>query len=469
MINFLSFQYGKHRVRYGNAIYLLFAVAVLTICCLTATRIQMSQCPDEAARYLLPQFIFRHGQLPFGWEPEVRIENWGFSYAFMPYLPAIISAFFMRVASVLGAGDHGLLVAARLVSALSVAGAAFVACKLGEKVTGSQRAGLLCGIAVGCTPQVIFVGSYVNNDAMALLSVIMMVYAWALGCLDDGISGINGPSTAWSPKILALMSVGMVLALLSYYNSYGFVLLSPIVFVIHARRRNCSWARIIRGLMLVAIIVFLLAGWHFIRSAILYQGDIFGMRMRREFMERYSIDAYKSAVLSPRAKGWTPWETFVSRGWFVSTAISFLCETGYMDVPAPLWVYAIYTIAVVIGITGCLSGWRSSHHEQAQRMIPAEMLWGLTCACTITIALSMWYTYATDFQAQGRYIFGCMPAYALILACGLNHFSRRLQPNRTDSAIGCLIDPCLLMSLVLITLLVACYLDCLIPCFLPRP
>ncbi len=469
MANHLSPRHAASGVRTHNAAYLLFALAVLAICCLTAARLQMSQCPDEAARYLLPQFIYRNGQLPLGWEPEVRIESWGFSYAFMPYLPAILSACLMRMASALGAGDYGLLVAARLVSALCVAGAAFVACKLCEKVTGSQRAGMLGGIAVGCTPQVIFVGSYVNNDAMALLAVMIIVYAWALGCLDNGTPDNSGPSTAWSPKTLVLMAIGMALALLSYYNSYGFVLLCPVVFAANARRRKCSWSCIIRGLALVAVIAFLLAGWHFIRNLIIYQGDLFGMRMRREFTELYAIDELKPDVLSPRAKGLTLWETFVGRRWFVSTAISFLCLTGCMDVFAPHWVYVVYAIAIVAGIAGCLSSWRDSRLGQTRPQIPTEMLFGLACACAITISLSMWYTYATDFQAQGRYIFGCMSAYALILACGFNHISRRLQSARTCALIGRRIDVCLVMSLVLIVLLVVCYFDCLGPCFLPRP
>lgn len=468
MTDHLSSEYTRRDVLRGNAVYLLLALAVLALCSYTATQLHMSQCPDEAGRYLLPQFLYSHGQLPYGWEPEVRIEDWGFSYAFMPYLPAILSACLMRIAAVFGAGEHGLLVAARLVSALCVAGAAFVACKLGEKVTDNRRAGLLCGVVVGCTPQVIFIGSYVNNDAMALLAVLIMVYAWALGCLDDRVSDTTGAATAWSPSTLVLMALGMSLALLSYYNSYGFVLFCPIVFVAHARRKGCSWNRIVRGLALVAFVAFLLAGWHFIRNLIIYQGDLFGMRMRREFAERYAIDKLKPGVLSPRDKGLSPWETFVGRQWFAITTISFFCVTGFLDVHAPIWVYLIYVAATAAGMLGCFSIWRNRHHGQAQHTVSVEMIVGLVCACAITIALAMWYSYATDFQPQGRYIFGCMSAYTLIVTCGIDRLSQRVSLGREGDKAGRRIDVCTILSLVWIVLLVVCYFGCLVPCFLPR-
>ena len=37
--------------------------------------------PDEHARYLIPQFICKYGKIPTGWEEEVRIPAYGFSYA----------------------------------------------------------------------------------------------------------------------------------------------------------------------------------------------------------------------------------------------------------------------------------------------------------------------------------------------------------------------------------------------------
>ena len=471
MINCLSSGHTKRAMCRGNAAYLLLALVVLVVCSFTATRLHISQCPDEVGRYLLPRYLYLHGRLPYGWEPEVRIEYWGFSYAFMPYLPAILSACLMRIASVFGAGDHGLLVAARLVSALCVAVATFVACKLGERVTGDHRAGFLCGVVVGFTPQVVFIGSYVNNDAMALLAVLVMVYAWALGCLDDGLSTTTGSSTAWSPRTLLIMAFGMSLALLSYYNSYGFVLFCPIVFVTHARHKGCSWNRIVRGLALISAIAVLLAGWHFIRNLIIYRGDLFGMRMRREFAERYAIDKLKPGVLSPHAKGLTPWETFVGRSWFVITAISFFCVTGFLDVHASIWVYLVYVVSAVIGMMGCLSVWcagRRGRHGLFRGMVPAEMVMGLICACAITIALSMWYSYATDFQPQGRYIFGCMSAYTLVVTCGFSRISRWLQSGQKDDGIRWHTDACTALSLVWMVLFSVCYLECMVPCFLPR-
>ena len=47
--------------------------------------------PDEHARYLIPQFICKYGKIPTGWEEEVRIPAYGFSYALYNVFPRDIS------------------------------------------------------------------------------------------------------------------------------------------------------------------------------------------------------------------------------------------------------------------------------------------------------------------------------------------------------------------------------------------
>ena len=57
--------------------------------------------PDEHARYLIPQFICKYGKIPTGWEEEVRIPAYGFSYALYNVFPYIVQGYLMRFVSLL--------------------------------------------------------------------------------------------------------------------------------------------------------------------------------------------------------------------------------------------------------------------------------------------------------------------------------------------------------------------------------
>ena len=52
--------------------------------------------PDEHARILVPNFIYSHGRLPSGYDEEVRIPMYGYSYANTSIFPYIIMAMIMK-------------------------------------------------------------------------------------------------------------------------------------------------------------------------------------------------------------------------------------------------------------------------------------------------------------------------------------------------------------------------------------
>ena len=76
----------------GTALVLL----VFAVCLAGALTVSPERCPDETARMRLTGWIYEHGSLPTGNEPETLIPGWGFSYALRPYLSAMIGAFFMK-------------------------------------------------------------------------------------------------------------------------------------------------------------------------------------------------------------------------------------------------------------------------------------------------------------------------------------------------------------------------------------
>ena len=61
----------------------------------------------------------------------------------------------------------------------------------------------------GFMPQALFLGTYVNTDSLALLSMAMILYSWA-SYLEAG---------DWNFRNSILLAVGMAVCALSYYNA----------------------------------------------------------------------------------------------------------------------------------------------------------------------------------------------------------------------------------------------------------
>lgn len=45
-------------------------------------------------------------------------------------------------------------------------------------------------VLTSALPQIIFIGSYINNDSLALLSISIIIYAW-----------LNGIESKWNIKV----------------------------------------------------------------------------------------------------------------------------------------------------------------------------------------------------------------------------------------------------------------------------
>ena len=70
---------------------------ITAICMLTFAAIQpFGDGPDEINRFKIVEYIYNHGTLPTGSDPEVLIDGYGGSYAFQPMLTYIIDGYLLR-------------------------------------------------------------------------------------------------------------------------------------------------------------------------------------------------------------------------------------------------------------------------------------------------------------------------------------------------------------------------------------
>lgn len=370
----------------------------------------VKKAPDEPLRYKVSEFIYTHHHLPVGTDILIRSPEWGFSYAFTPYLPSAVAAGIMKLVSLFGNTEEALLIiASRFVNVLAAAGSLFVAFKVGKRLFPKGASGFLFAVCVGFLPQFVFLAGYLNNDVVSVFAAMLILYGW-----------LYGKERHWDIKSCLFLAGGLSICILTYYNAYGWVLCSVIYFLGSIWLDNTieqKWKHILSRGSMILVPVFLLTGWFFIRNAILYDGDFLAMRTLNACGELYGYGPYKPSNRNLYSlAGLSVVDMLRQTDWIESTIKSFFAVFGYMDIKVPGIFYKIYLVLVLTGGVGFVYG-------ICKKKAKAEslLLYGCCLLCMIIpTGLSIYYSYATDYQAQGRYLMSALPALALLVSTGYN-------------------------------------------------
>lgn len=393
-------------------------------------------CPDERMRYGVVNYIFETNSLPVEGDPLLRDEIYGFSYATSPPLPYILAAVFMKIASVFSSSQIVLLMASRMVSILAGVGFVILSIKIAERLF-SNKTGKWCFIFL-CAfwPQVVFLFTYFNCDALALFLVALVFYFL-----------VKGTQSGWGTSTCVGLSIGIALCVLTYYNTLGIIVCSIFVFYISHYMRGTPFKAVISKTLLIIGIVMLLAGWNFIRNAILYHGDFLGLSITRALGE-----AFAQSGFTPSERGIKSAAQMTSIPgllyWFVLSAKSFIGFFGQMDIPLKTWMYNIYLFIILISIIGfcCfIRQWIKGKKPQSERIILGI---GMFICASITFALSVYYSFS-DFQPQGRYLMPGFLSVVWFLSVGLeqiNEYTKRIK-----------IQAAPVVAILTITVIISCY------------
>lgn len=348
--------------------------------------------PDEAMRYVVPQFILDNQRLPTGYETEIH-GNW--SYAFYPQLlGAIVSSGFMVITSLFTDDPSALVRAARLTSVLfGVIAAVFIrksARLLFENHPNKGLIGNTVMITFALLPQVTYLSAYINNDIVALAGVSIIVYA----CLY-----MHKTNTSFISAIY--FAIGSTIAVLGYQNSYGFVLMGLVylawsLFSYYKQTKDKSF--LVRYLLIALGIPALLCLPFIIRNALLYNGDVIGVNTFRSEYSRWLKDTgtmlqfpYKDGLI----------DLLINSRWLMDTIKTSI--TGYFaglgrGVSATLYLF--YYVFFFVGAISFVA-----YLRDLKKRLGTYVFGGcIVTASAITIALSLYYTLNIDYQPQGRYI-----------------------------------------------------------------
>jgi len=299
---------------------------------------------------------------------------------------------------------YALLIAARMVNVLLGTGMAYFIRRIARELFPNKAMGWMFTALVVFLPQNLFVFSYVNNDGMALFSASIIVYMWVLAA-----------KKGWTNQICTGLGIGIGLLALSYYNAYGMILGSVIVFVcsfFYQKKQTFAFKDCMRIGFTIVGIVLVLAGWWFVRNAVLYEGDFLGFEANRRSAEIYAVDAYKPSMKVTLQNSGNPvWCLIVNVDFRFLLKQSFFARFGNMDLLAPNYIIRGFKIILFMGALGVLLPNKQKAFTGVKR---AGFAIGMAVAAATAFVLTYWYSYANDYQPQGRYLLpGLIPLLCL--------------------------------------------------------
>lgn len=399
-----------------------------------------ANAPDEHARYLVPLYICEHGTLPNAYDEEVRIPGYGSSYAVYNVLPYIFMGFVMRFVNLFTDSDLYLLYSARFVNVLFGAVMAFVVRRLSLRIFDGEakkiRLDWLFCFFVTFMPQSLFLHTYVNTDSLAMLSTAMILYA-LVSIYQDGFCRFNS----------GVLCAGVIFCTLSYYNAYGYIVsavllclayfANPVSGKLHETgqgnpRISYDWKNMLRHAVPVTAVILLGTAWWFIRSYILYDGDILGFRTADKMMELYAVDKVNPLTSQTyQQMGYTPWQMMKETDYLTIAYASFVGAYGSLSIFANIWIYRFYKLFFYGGLLGYLVTipFYRQRHEGKRMFFHANLVFCIL----MPVFLTIYYAYTSDFQAQGRYMLPMLLPLMLYVVKGLERLAA-LARNMVQNA-----------------------------------
>ncbi|MGN1204388.1 MAG: DUF2142 domain-containing protein [Lachnospiraceae bacterium] len=380
------------------AVYLIAALTIALHQPHTDTPPLFGNPPDEHSRYKVPLYIEEHGELPTGFEEELFSEDCRWTYGFYTLLPYMIQGAAMKVVSLFTDSALTLLYTARMVNVISGLWMAYLVLLIGKKVFHDDRVRWIFCFLVTFLPQSLFMHTYVNPDSLCMLSTALMIYGLLRGYED-----------AFSVKSCVIFTLGMILCTLSYYNAYGYLVSSFLLFTAYyIKRKDGRWSFDYKPFLkkgcLIAASVIVLTGWSFVRNYLLYDGDFIGLSTKEAFIRSFGIarETYQS-------QGYSLLYMLTHTSFLPKVMISFIANFGSGTIYTYPLLYVLYLLFFAMSVVGlfCRMG-NSGKVSLKTKFFHINMIFCIL----MPFILLLKYAYSVDYQAQGRYL---MPAVIPIM------------------------------------------------------
>ena len=296
--------------------------------------------------------------------------------------------------------------------------------------------------------------SYVNCDALAMCSTAIIFYSW-----------VKAYKEGWSWTTCAVSAVGMGICFLSYYNAYGFILMTFFYFVgtmltDQSKPVKERWKEMIQKGLFILVIVCVIALWWFIRNAILYGGDFLGRQASSASAELYARYQYKpSHSKTFQKKGGSMLHmifykpSFLEHDWLVTVLYSFVGAFGYNKIYLSTMIIVPYLCCLLVGLilmrNCCQRDFFFWNADGTQTALTGKtkrkwsklgwFTWANVFALLIPNYLNAYYSYSSDFQPQGRYSMPMLIPLMYFVTKGVQAFLKREKKLQKYEKLFCIL------------------------------
>ncbi len=424
--------------KYEKKLEKMYIVLLFAFLLAWAMATRATSGPDEAMKYDVCNYIATKGSLPDGRDMAIRNPVWGTSYGFTPLLSYIVSAIFLKIAYLFTEDVQLLYVAVRFTSVLCITAMAAIVIKIGHLLFEKRNARWLFILLTTLLPQVLYLGSYLNNDSFALFTISIIIYAW-----------IKGIRSKWDVRSCVILAVGIGLCALSYYNAYGYILCSIPLFFLSWRKNveknQENNVRMWKMAAVIAGIAFFIAGWWFIRNAVIYQGDFLGLSTSNQCAETYAQPEYKPSLRpNPKHLGWSFYEMLISNEWIKISLMTFVGIMGTEDILIMGKISKILWMIIFAGYVGII--WKLLKREKWRE---SKVLYGVfAVSIGIPVLLSFYHSYWIDFQPQGRYMMPMLIPFIYFSVEGIAYALEKLPRKWKNICYGILDMGIIVMAII---------------------
>lgn len=338
----------------------------------------------------------------------------------------------MKLTSLVTKNETALFVAARFTSVLSGVIFIYFMMKILDELIKDKKVKYLGIFLSSLIPQFVFLSSYVNNDSCAIMASSIIVYSWIRG-LNDG----------WNFKNSITLSIGIIICALSYYNAYGWILLSIIIFIISFIKKSdkkitVDYKSLLKYGTFISVVVLVFVSYFFVRSYFINNGDLLGIDSFLDACEAGGADYLKPSLRNtPQNLKMSYLEMLTTTRygnsiWPITTYISFIGNFGYMKYKLPILIYLGYTIIIGIGLIGYFKRIRDIIKDKKSLFFNLALI---SCII-IPIILSIKYSYSTDYQPQGRYIYPMFTGFIIIITLGFEKLNNLIKLKHKNKLIN---------------------------------
>lgn len=261
--------------------------------------------------------------------------------------------------------------------------------------------GLLAGALTAFNPQFLFISGAINNDNLLALACTGVIWQ---------MMRTLRRMEAWRNWL----QLGLWLTVGALAKISGLVLLgwTGIILAADAFYRR-SWRSFWQRLLAMVAPIAVGTSWWFIRNQQLY-GDPLGWKTYRSlFMNNARVTPLTLADL---------------QNFFTTQFRTFWGYFGWMNVPAPEWLYVGALLLCVGGLIGLLAYLALRFGSLPKRQKAALASLGLLIVLYESYMLWSIRTFDGSWY-QGRYLFGLMAAFSILLSLGLHSLFAFRRPR----------------------------------------